>query len=103
MKQKKLGDFAQAVLNYLEKDPAFVVQALEWLGNHYQVVNAITESDALDLSPEEYLEELRWAKLTEDYAYFGLLCLQKLRRAKEKEETEEPHGACDPGTDLPRR
>ena len=103
MAQKKDRDFIQAVLNCLETNPALMVQAVEWLGNHYQLAKSLTGSDAPKPVPGDFLKELWWAKLTEDYAYIALLCLLKLRQDEETDEKEEQHEACDPGADLSRR
>lgn len=79
MNQREPDDFVQVVLDYLETKPCLVMQAVEWLGNHFQLAKALVDH-APAISPEESLRELQRAGVTEDYAYLALLCLQRLRQ-----------------------
>lgn len=78
MNSKKSEDLNRITLEQLEKNPWFVMQAVEWLANNLAMVKMLTNCPE-PLSTEAYRQELRHAAATQDPAYFALLWIQQLR------------------------
>ena len=73
MSTLKNESYDEIVLEHLEKNPRFVMQAVKWLANY------LLTNDPEFLSAEAYRAELRRAETRQDPAYFALLWIQQLR------------------------
>ena len=78
MSTLKNESYDEIVLEHLDKNPRFVMQAVKWLAN-YLITTKILTNDPEFLSTEAYRAELRRAETRQDPAYFALLWIQQLR------------------------